>query len=48
MFKLTWILGKQEQGISKKSQNFIELYPSVQSSPKNENFVNNGKNIPQN
>ena len=42
MFKLTWILGKDEtKNIKKTSKLYrtIKLYPSVQSSPKNENFV---------
>ena len=37
------LLGNWE--ISGKSQNFIELLPSDQSSSKNENFVNTSKNL---
>ena len=37
------ILGNEE--ISGKSQNFIELYPSVPSSSQNENFPNTSKKL---
>ena len=36
------ILGKKE--ISGESQNFVELYPSTQSSSKNKKFINISKN----
>ena len=40
------ILGNKE--ISGKSQNVIELLPSVQSSSRNENFVSTEKNLVKN
>ena len=40
------ILGNQ--GISGKSQNFIELKPSAQSCPENRSFVNTCKIPPKN
>ena len=39
-------LGNQE--ISRKSQNFIELYPSAQSSSQNENCVSTRKKLLKN
>ena len=41
-----WILGNRE--ILRKSQNFIELMCSSQSSFQNENFVSTSKNILKN
>ena len=41
-----WILGNRE--ILRKSQNFIELLCSCQSSLQNENFVSTSKNILKN
>ena len=39
---------RKRKEISGKSQNFIELLPSAQSSPRIENFVNPSKNLLKN
>ena len=42
-----WLIIRVER-VSQKSQNFIELYPSTQSSSQNKNFVNTSKKLLKN
>ena len=48
IYELSHELPNDNLEIPGKSQNFIELYPSAQSSFQNENFVNTSKKLPRN